>query len=413
MIAIAAERVSKSYRRTGRKRRVGSLKSALLRGGEERARSRDLLFEALKDVTFSVEKGATIGVIGENGSGKSTLLKLLAGIHRPTSGRIEAHGRVAALIELGAGFHPEITARENVEINAMLLGLSRREIASRLDAIVAFAGVSEFMDEPVKTFSSGMIVRLGFAVAAHADPEILLVDEVLAVGDEAFTHRCLERIAEFQREGRTIVVVSHDLELVIATAPRVLRLSGGRLVADGPAAEVVGRYREEVAFCEGETRGDALPDSSKRWGSGAARIDDVRLVGPDGAAVRVLAAGRPFRIELSGNAAVALSDFVAGVRIARVDGTTVFGTNTKIDGERIGRVEGAFRIGIDFASADLTAGRYSLDAAVHAADGAPYDYRADVLRFDVFAPEATAGVWRAGRRWDLSGTSPSRSGASE
>ncbi|HWC65038.1 MAG TPA: ABC transporter ATP-binding protein [Thermoanaerobaculia bacterium] len=402
MNAVVAERLSKSYRRSARRRGVGSLKSAVLhafRGGPPAA---DAVFPALSDVSFTIAAGETVGVVGENGSGKSTLLKVLAGIHVPTSGRLETRGRIAALIELGAGFHPEISARENVEINGMLLGLSRKEIAARLDAIVAFADVERFLDEPVKTFSSGMVVRLGFAIAAHADPEILLVDEVLSVGDEQFTHRCLERIAEFQREGRTIVVVSHDLELVIATAPRALRLSGGRLVADASAAEVVGRYREEVAFREGEARTAGAGGEGKRWGSGAARIESVRLVGGDGRVAGVLTAGQPFRIEIAGRAAAPISDFVAGLRISRIDGTTVFGTNTRIDGHRAETVEGEFRIAVEFPAADLTAGTYAIDAAVHASDGAPYDYRADVLRFDVFAPEPTAGVWRAAHRWDLS-----------
>jgi len=401
--AIEVERLSKAYRRAGRRRSAGSLKSAVLHGFRRRAPAEDATFPALTDVSFTVGKGETVGVVGENGSGKSTLLKVLAGIHAPTSGRVETRGRVAALIELGAGFHPEITARENIEINAMLLGLSRKEIAARLDAIVAFAGVERFLEEPVKTFSSGMVVRLGFAVAAHADPEILLVDEVLSVGDEQFTHRCLERIADFQREGRTIVVVSHDLELVIATARRAIRLESGRLVADAPAAEVVGRYREEVAFREGEARAPAGAESGKRWGSGAARIESVRLVDGDGRPSGVLSAGRPFRVELAGRTESPIADFVAGVRISRVDGTTVFGTNTRIDGHRAESVEGDFRIAVDFPAADLTAGTYALDAAVHASDGAPYDYRADVLRFDVFAPEAASGVWRAAHRWDLSG----------
>jgi ABC-type polysaccharide/polyol phosphate transport system ATPase subunit len=402
VIALRVDRVSKAYRRYGRKRSVGSLKSAILRGLGARLLSPDAVFPALTDVSFAVDKGTTIGVIGENGSGKSTLLKLLAGIHRPTSGTIETHGRVAALIEVGAGFHPEISARENIEINAMLLGLTRREIARRLDAIIAFAGVEDFLDEPVKTFSSGMVVRLGFAVAAHADPEILLVDEVLSVGDEAFSHRCVERIADFQREGRTIVVVSHDLELVAGTTRRAIRLAAGRLVADGPVAEVVGRYREEVAFREGEARAGAVPHSERRWGSGAARIDAVRLFGESGEPAAVLRAGRPFRVEIEGTTAAPISDFVAGLQISRIDGTPVFGANTKIDGFQAERVEGTFRIEVDFSAADLTTGTYALDAAVHAADGAPYDYRADVLRFDVFAPEATAGVWRASRRWNLS-----------
>jgi ABC-type polysaccharide/polyol phosphate transport system ATPase subunit len=409
MIAIAARGVSKRYRRSGR-RPGGTLKSAILRKRRGGSSSPEDSFEALSDVTFSVEKGTTVGVIGENGSGKSTLLKLAAGIHRPTSGSIEARGRIAALIELGAGFHPEISARENVEINGMLMGLSRREIAGRLDAIVAFAGVEKFLDEPVKTFSSGMVVRLGFAVAAHADPEILLVDEVLSVGDEAFTHRCLERIAEFQREGRTILVVSHDLELVTATARRAMRLSAGRLVADGPVQEVVGRYRDEVATLEGEARGNTALSTAQRWGSGIARIDDVRVLAETGEPAGALDAGRPFRVEIAGTADRAIVDFVAGIRIARVDGTTVFGTNTRIDGHLAERVEGPFRIAVAFSAADLAPGTYVLDVAVHAADGAPYDYRADVLRFDVRAPEATAGVWRAPRRWDLSAAGRWREG---
>ncbi len=403
MIAIDVERLSKSYRRAPRRRPAGSLKSAVLHGFRGSAASGEPAFPALVDVTFAVPKGETIGVVGENGSGKSTLLKVLAGIHAPTSGRVETRGRVAALIELGAGFHPEITARENIEINAMLLGLSRKEIASRLEAIVAFAGVGKFLDEPVKTFSSGMIVRLGFAIAAHADPEILLVDEVLSVGDEQFTHRCLEKIADFQREGRTIVVVSHDLELVVATAKRAIRLSEGRLVADAPAAEVIGRYREEVAYREGEARGSAGVAEGGRWGSGIARIESVRLLDGDGRTAGVVTAGRPFRVELEGRAESPIADFVAGIRISRVDGTVVFGTNTRIDGHRAESVGGSFSIAIEFPAADLTGGTYAIDAAVHAADGAPYDYRADVLRFDVFAPDAVAGVWRAAHRWDLSG----------
>jgi len=399
--AIELVNVSKMYRRYGG-RQFSTLKSALLQRSIVRNLQPSETFPALTDVSFSVAKGSTYGVMGRNGSGKSTALKLVAGITKPTSGSVHVEGRISALIELGAGFHPEISARENVEINGMLMGLTRREIAGRLDAIVAFAGVERFLDEPVKTFSSGMVVRLGFAVAAHADPEILLVDEVLSVGDEAFTHRCLERIAEFQKEGRTIVVVSHDLELVSATAPRALRLSGGRLVGDGPVEEVVGRYRDEVASREGEARAGAALSSAQRWGSGIARIDEARILDDGGEPRGVLSAGRPFRVEIAGTADRPIADFVAGIRIARVDGTTVFGTNTLIDGHRAESVEGPFRIALGFSSADLASGTYALDVAVHAADGAPYDYRADVLRFEVRAPEATSGVWRAPRRWDLS-----------
>ena len=404
MIAIRADRVSKSYRRYGRKRSVGSLKSALLSGLGTRALSADRVFPALTDVSFEVRAGETVGVIGENGSGKSTLLKLLALILSPTSGTVETKGRVSALIELGAGFHPEISARENIEINGMLLGLSRKEIASRMDSILAFAGVGEFLDAPVKTFSSGMTVRLGFAVAAHSDPDVLLVDEVLAVGDEEFSHRCLEKIAEFQKEGRTIAVVSHDLELIASRCRRVLRFSGGRLVADGPPAEVVGKYREEVAGREGKSRLESRrEESGERWGSREAVIEEVRLLGPDGAPAGVLRAGEPFAVELRGRAESPLADFVAGVQISKIDGTVVFGSNTLIDRYETGAVAGEFSASLRFESADLAAGAYSLDAAVHRRDGAPYDYRAGVLRFDVYAPETTSGVWRPARTWKLEG----------
>jgi ABC-type polysaccharide/polyol phosphate transport system ATPase subunit len=402
VIAIRADRVSKSYRRYGRKRSVGSLKSALLSGLGARALSADQVFPALTDVSFEVAAGETVGVIGENGSGKSTLLKLLARILAPTSGSIDTRGRVSALIELGAGFHPEISARENIEINGMLLGLSKKQIASRMDSILAFAGVADFLDAPVKTFSSGMVVRLGFAVAAHSDPDVLLVDEVLAVGDEEFAHRCLEKIAEFQKEGRTIAVVSHDLDLIASRCRRVLRFSGGRLVADGPPAEVVGKYREDVAGREGRARLQARrAESGERWGSREAVIDEVRLLGPEGAPAGVLRAGEPFRVEFTGRAEGKVEDFVAGVQISKIDGTVVFGSNTQIDRYEAGAVAGAYSVSLRFESADLAAGAYSLDVAVHRRDGAPYDYRAGVVRFDVYAPEATSGIWRPARAWKI------------
>ncbi|MGH9441934.1 MAG: ABC transporter ATP-binding protein [Thermoanaerobaculia bacterium] len=402
MTAIRAERVSKSYRRYGRKRTVGSIKSALLSGLGLRALSADQVFSALDDVTFEIAAGETVGIIGENGSGKSTLLKLLAKILAPTSGRVETRGRVSALIELGAGFHPEISARENIEINGMLLGLSKKQVAARMDSILAFAGVSEFLDAPVKTFSSGMVVRLGFAVAAHSDPDVLLVDEVLAVGDEEFSHRCLEKIAEFQKQGRTIVVVSHDLDLIATHCRRVLRLSGGRLAASGPPAEVVGKYREQVADREGRARLlSRRAESSERWGSGEAIIEDAWLLGPGREPVGVLRAGEPFAVQFRGRANGTLEDLVAGVQISKIDGTVVFGSNTLIDRYDPGAVSGSFSATLRFESADLAAGAYSLDVAVHRRDGAPYDYRSGIVRFDVFAPEATAGVWRPIRAWKI------------
>jgi ABC-type polysaccharide/polyol phosphate transport system ATPase subunit len=213
-----------------------------------------------------------VALIGPNGSGKSTLLKLTGGILKPTSGTVEVDGRVTALIELGAGFHPEITGRENVVINGMLLGLERREIEARMKEIVDFADIGSFIDQPVKIYSSGMYVRLGFAVAVAADPNVLLIDEVLAVGDEAFTRRCLDRLARMRQRGVTMVLVSHDLDLVTSFADRALYLERGRLVAEGPADAVVARYRSDAAgdTDDGHEEGQARQvEGDRRWGNGA------------------------------------------------------------------------------------------------------------------------------------------------
>ncbi len=205
---------------------------------------------ALRDLTFTVRAGESVAVIGRNGSGKSTLLGALARVYRPTQGRVEARGRVAPLLELGAGFHPDLTGRENIVLNGALLGLSRREIAARMDDIIAFSELESFMDTPIKTYSSGMQMRLGFSIAVQTEPDILLVDEVLAVGDEAFQHKCYRQIERFQREGRTILFVSHDLDAVKRVAPRTLWIVKGEMRQDGPTDEVVEAYLEATRAAE-------------------------------------------------------------------------------------------------------------------------------------------------------------------
>ena len=326
---------------------------------------------------------------------------------RPTRGSVEVRGRLAALLELGAGFHPELSGRENVEITGLLLGLSKKQIAARFDDIVGFAGVEDFLDAPVKTYSSGMAVRLGFAIAAHSDPDVLLVDEVLAVGDEAFSHRALEKFSEFERAGRTLVFVSHDLALVAERCRRALWLDGGRLCADGPASETVNRYRERVAAVEGRRRlGAPRPAAAgaERIGSGEARIEGVRLLDGEGRPAGGLRAGEPAALEMTVRAAAPLSDFVFGFRISTVAGVMVFGTNTALEGLRPERFEGEGRVTLKIPALDLVAGVYSVDAAVHAKDGAPYDALADVLRFEVASDRAGAGLWGPARGWEFSGS---------
>ncbi len=248
--AITLEQVSKVYRRYGYERRFATLKSALLTGSLVRHLSPRESFRALDDVSLTVEAGTTCGIIGRNGSGKSTLLKLVAGITRPTSGQVRVVGRVSALIELGAGFHPEISGRENVFINGVMLGMSRREIDRRFQEIVEFAEIEDFIDAPVKTYSSGMYLRLGFAVAVHVDPEILIVDEVLAVGDEGFSLKCLDKFAEFKRRGKTILFVSHSLSMVERFCDEAVWLDGGRKRMVGDPKRVVQMYLSDVARAE-------------------------------------------------------------------------------------------------------------------------------------------------------------------
>src|SRR4051812_485104 len=246
MYAIQATHASKVYRRYSRRHQFTTLKSALLSGSLTRDLRPDETFAAVRDVTFTVPKGSTYGVMGRNGSGKSTALKLVAGITKPTSGTVRVNGRISALIELGAGFHPEISGRENVFINGIMLGLTKREIQARFDEIVEFAELQEFIDAPVKTYSSGMYMRLGFAVAINVDPDVLLVDEVLAVGDEGFTHKCLDKFGEFKRRGKTILLVTHSLSLVEKFCDEALWLDSGKVRGSGDPKRVIDAYLTDV-----------------------------------------------------------------------------------------------------------------------------------------------------------------------
>jgi ABC-type polysaccharide/polyol phosphate transport system ATPase subunit len=404
--AIETRNVTKVYRRWGRKRSVGTFKSALLSGRPGHALAPDQGVPAITDVSFRVDPGETVGVVGANGSGKSTLLKLLAGVLKPTTGTVDICGRLAALLELGAGFHPEISGRENVLINGLLLGLTKREVAARFDEIVRFAELEEFIDAPVKTYSSGMAVRLGFAIAAHSDPDVLLVDEVLAVGDEAFARRSLEKFGEFERAGKTLLFVSHDLGLVADRCRRALWLDRGRLAADGPSAETIALYRENVSEREADRRGvTERPEAERpdRIGSGAAAVGSVRLLGADGRPTARVRSGDPARLTMDIRAAVPLSDFVFGFAISTVSGTSVFGSNTALDGFASEELAGDSTVVLEIESLDLAPGVYSVDAAVHSRDGAPYDYRRDLLRFEVAADRAVGGVWNPARRWTFSG----------
>jgi len=305
-----------------------SLKQRVL---SSRSRAED--FWALRDVALDVGEGSTFGLIGHNGSGKTTLLKCVAGILRPTSGTIRQRGRLAALLELGAGFHPELTGRENVYLNASFLGLSRRQTDAAFDAIVAFAELEDFIDNEVKFYSSGMLVRLGFAVAVHVEPDVLLIDEVLAVGDEAFQAKCLDRIRAFQREGRTIVLVTHALDTVIEICDRAAMLHHGELHAIGMPADVV---REMRYVLLGVTDPNFVPEEGTR----EAEIAEVQIVRPNGSSEGAILRGDPLTIVIDVRQNEPLDDL--DVDFAVLDGATnhaVLDARTSRAGLDLGRFE--------------------------------------------------------------------------
>jgi ABC-2 type transport system ATP-binding protein len=309
-------------------------------------------FWALRDVSFEVAEGSTFGLIGHNGSGKTTLLKCVAGILRPTSGAIRQRGRLAALLELGAGFHPELTGRENVYLNASFLGLSRRETDRAYEGIVAFAELEDFMDNQVKFFSSGMLVRLGFAVAVHVEPDVLLIDEVLAVGDEAFQAKCIGRVREFQREGRTIVLVTHALDTVREICDRAAMLHHGRLHALGPPDDVV---REMRYVLLGVTDPGFVPEEGTR----EVEIAEVQVVRDGAAAEGPILRGDPLTIQVDVRTNEPVDDL--DVDIAVLDGATnhpVLDARTSRAGIDLGRLDGKRRARFRIAAFPYEAGKY-------------------------------------------------------
>ena len=381
------------------------MKSALLK--RDLKLTPEASVSALKDVSFVADRGEAFGIVGRNGSGKSTLLKIISGILKPTSGIVRVNGRIAALIELGAGFHPEITGRENIYINGIMLGLSRREIDSRFDAIVEFSGIGDFIDQPVKTYSSGMYVRLGFAVAVHVDPEILLIDEVLAVGDEEFSQKCIAKIQELKYRGVTLVFVTHQLDQVRMLCDRAMWLDHGEVTSIGDPARVVDDYLQDVSGAmpapPSPPAAERDPNEEERWGSGEVVLKRVVLTDPKGHELVALGAGTAVVVEMDVDVRVPQDDFVFGIGIYHADGSCVYGTNTDLEGLLPGRLDGPGRVRFMMPSLDLVAGTYRIDAAVHTRNGRAFDYRRGALRFVVGSRVHDIGVYRPKHEWRFDG----------
>ena len=353
-------------------------------------------FYALRDVSFDVAEGETLGLLGHNGSGKSTLLKCIAGTIRPNKGTIRTRGRLAALLELGAGFHGDLTGRENIYMNASILGFTKSDVDRIFNDIVEFAELSEFIDMQVKHYSSGMAARLGFAVAINVDPDIILVDEVLSVGDEAFQRKCMERVREFQDEGRTILVVTHAADLVRQICDRAAVLDQGRLITLDKAGPAIRSFREAlinrgIALEEELDEGRGEPAEARRHLSKKVEFTEVHVEYPDSAHDYV-EPGERVLVRCGYKASRAVDDVVFAINVHDEEGRLMLGSNTDLAGQRIESLSGAGEVVFDLGPVPLQDGDYAISVGIHTHDiGEEYDHREDKDRFQVMNPTRIMG----------------------
>ena len=367
----------------------------------------------LNGVSFEVKRGEAIGLIGQNGCGKSTTLKMLTKILYPDEGTIEMKGRVSSLIELGAGFHPDMSGRENIYTNASIFGLSRKEIDERLEDIIAFSELEAFIDDPVRTYSSGMYMRLAFAVAINVDADILLIDEILAVGDAAFQAKCFRKLQEIKGRGTTIVIVSHAMSQLELICDRSIWIADGLVRMEGKPRDVHPRYmewmsrknqQEEKKEDERENEEASETDSEgnlKRWGSGEARMTGVKVIGADRSEKTDFSPRDPFTIHIDYTAKKPLDDAVIGLAIYRSDGTLVYGTNTLIDTSSPVTLQTQGTIDLQIDGLPVSNGSYSIDLAIHRPDGFNYDFWRDICTIQVADKVQTPGEIALSHQWDI------------
>ena len=352
-------------------------------------------FWAVRDVSFAVERGEVLGIIGHNGAGKSTIQKLLSSITSPTTGRIRINGRLSALIEVGSGFHPELTGRENIFLNGAILGMRREEIAAKLDSIADFAGIRPFLDVPVKRFSSGMYVRLGFAIAAHLDPDILLLDEVLAVGDAAFQEKCLRRIGELREAGKTIVFISHDLAAVERICSRVILMRQGQIALSGTPAEVIAEYQRLPAIAHHNILETAVADSS-------AEIESLQLCDLEGQLTPPVRTGSPLALRIAYVVRRPLADVVFEVLFTNAEQQVVAQWTTEVSGQAIALQPGEGVLEFQCAELGLIPGMYYASVAIRER-GAPdaLDWQHGALALRVDPGKTVQGSFYMGHQWTL------------
>ena len=391
--AISVSSLSKNFRLYHERNRY--IKAALLRG--RRAKYEE--FWALKDVSFEVAHGATLGIIGSNGSGKTTMLKCLTGIYTPEKGMIKVDGKLAALLELGAGFHPELTGAENIFLNGSILGMSKRDVQNKFASIVEFAGLEKFINTPVKNFSSGMVVRLGFSIASHVEPEILLIDEILSVGDQDFQRKSSEKIEEFRREGRTIVVVSHSLGLVQQLCKEVIWLDKGQIRQSGPAAEVIAAYTGGSY----QPQTDRDESSRNRWGTGDARINSIELLNHDETIAQVIESNAGAQIRFQISAHTRIESPILRVQITRLNGDVVWATSTQRGTNTMRVLDGTATATLNIESTKLLEGTYFVSASITDSTGTTeFDHCENWLRFNVHKTNVfDEGIVAINSTWSL------------
>ena len=393
-LALEVDHLTKTFRL--HREKTNSIKALIA----ARGRTRYDEFTALNDVSFTVKEGEVFGVIGENGSGKSTLLKCMAGILQPNAGSVRVHKRMSALLELGAGFHPELSGRDNVFLNAAILGMGRREIAARFDDIVDFSGLGSFIESPVKTYSSGMYIRLAFAVAINVDPRLLIIDEILAVGDVSFQQRCLEKFVEFRNEGRTIVLVTHDLGTVKDMCDRAIWLTHGKITGEGDPSDLVEEYTESMLGNR-----DRYADGSIRRGSGEIQITGVQLFTGDGLSpVKRFRTGDSIRIRMSYSAAKPIPKPVIGITIEALGGATVTDPCTRDVGMVPEALSGEGAIEVHLDDVSLLPGTYDLHTSITDFNRSHiYDNLHLAFRFDVMSgkPYESGGLVTVRPQWTI------------
>lgn len=396
-----------------------SLKERIIFKGRNRHEDRVVL----NDISLNIKKGEAVGLIGHNGCGKSTLLKLMTRILYPEKGTIEVKGRVSSLIELGAGFHPDMSGRENIYTNAAIFGLTKAEIDRRLDDIIAFSELEEFIDNPVRTYSSGMYMRLAFSVAINVDADVLLIDEILAVGDANFQAKCFAKLQDIKTKGTTIVIVSHSLDQIEAFCDRSVWINEGKIVADGIPRDIHMEYMDYMGELrneqkkkdkkrEAEKNGEKVSESeseekeekkedTKRWGNGDAKITDVKILDMEGNEKSVFHVGSPMKIRFSYKVNKKIEDAVFGIGIFRNDGVYCYGTNTRIDRiERFDIIEDGV-LELEMPAIYLLPGKYLVDLAIECDRGVPVDYFKEASSFETYSQRGDSGIVRIDQVWHM------------